>query len=149
MPSHYSGFGAAAVGTDKTILALLASATVRPALKSFVLSFGGTVGDVATILKLMRLTAVGTEGNGFTPIALDPADPAAIADYAAAHSVEPTYTANTELWDGALNQRATFRHVCEPGAEFIAPATANNGIGMKSSSSTGTPTGRCSMIHFE
>lgn len=149
MPSHYSGKGAAAVGTDKTILALLSSTSVRPSLKSFTVSFGGTPGDISTILLLMRLTAVGTEGNGFTPTALDPADPAAVADYAAAHSAEPTYTANSELWDAALNQRATFRHVCEPGAEFVVPASANNGIGLKSSSSTGTPTGRVSMIHFE
>lgn len=147
--ARYAGCGEAAVGTNKTILALLSATTVRPRLFEYMVSSGATPADVATIFKLMRLTAVGTEGSGFTPVAMDPADPAALGDYAVAHSAEPTYTASSEQAHFSLNQRATFRWVAVPGCEIVAPASANNGLGLKSISSGGTPTSQATMYHME
>lgn len=149
MPHRFSGYGSAAVGTDKTVIALLSSTSVRPCLYEFDLGSSSSPADIATLFQIMRLTAVGTEGSGFTPVPKDSADAAAQADYAVAHSVEPTYTANSQLWGTALNQRATFRWVANPGGELVAPASANNGIGLKSASSGATPTYIATMYHFE
>lgn len=149
MPHRFNGYGSAAVGTDKTVIALLSSTSVRPCLYEFTLGSSATPADVATLFQIMRLTAVGTEGSGFTPVPLDAADAAAAADYAVAHSAEPTYTASSQLWGSALNQRATFRWVANPGGEIVAPASANNGVGLKSASSGGTPTYIGQMFHFE
>ena len=146
---QYAGFGAAAAGTDKTVLALLSGTTVRPELRYFCIGSSATPADVATLFKLLRLTAVGTEGNGFTPTPLDSGDVAALGDYAAAHSSEPTYTSNSELWQMAVNQRATFQWYAHPDGGIICPATANTGTGLKSSSSGGTPTIQATMHHGE
>ena len=149
MGMRYAGHGAAAAGTNKTLLALISATTVRPRLYDLILGSGAAVADVTTKYHLERFTAVGTEGSGFTPIALDPADPAAKSDYGVAHTAEPTYTASAHLLAISLNQRATFRWIAAPGSELIAPATANNGIGLQSQASTGTPTCEAVMLHEE
>jgi hypothetical protein len=148
---RYAGKGAAATGTDKTILALVSAATIRPALYDLVIGSGSTPADAAVKFHLERFTAVGTEGSGFTPLALDPDDAAARADYGVGvYAAEPTYTAGGILLAISVNQRATFRWVAAPGSEFKAPATANNGIGLQSQAvSTGTPTYEATMLHEE
>lgn len=150
MGKKYSGNGSAAAGTDKTILTLISAATIRPRLYDLVIASGASPADVATILHLERFTAVGTEDSGFTPLPLDPDDPASAADYGVGvFSVEPTYTASEVLMKIALNQRATFRWVAAPGSELVAPATADNGIGLQSQSSGGTPQQDVTMFHEE
>lgn len=139
--AKYSISGAGPSGTNITILALIGGTTRRPRLYEVGLGFTSTPADTALDWALMRLTAVGTEGSGFTPVALDPADPAAAADGAMAHSVEPTYTANSHLVREGVNQRGKARWMANAGSELIIPATANNGIGLRSlAMSTGTPT---------
>lgn len=141
---NYAGVGGAASGTDKTMLTLITAATIRPEIHYFSLGSSAAVGDTAALMVLQRFTAVGTEGGGFTPIALDPANPAALSDCGVGvFSVEPTYTASAILWKQAFNQRATVQWWAAPGEELIAPATANNGIGIKSVSSTSTQTIDC------
>ena len=141
MSRRYSGIGSGAVGTDKTLLTLISAATIRPHLYDVLLGSEATPADQAADLKVMRFTAVGTEGSGFTPVALDPGDPASLADCGSGvFSVEPTYTANSVLLQFSMNQRGTFRWVAAPGGEIVAPATASNGIGLKSSSATGSAT---------
>jgi hypothetical protein len=149
--SKYSGKGAAAVGTDKTILNLFepGSSMVRAEIVELLVSCGATPADLMTIFFLMRSTAVGTEGSGFTPVPTDPAFKAASCDFGVAHSAEPTYTANSELLDFALHQRALHRWLAEPGFGLILPATASNGIGLKSSASGGTAIHRATMFFLE
>lgn len=105
----------------------------------------GTPADNAFRWQLARTTAAGTS-TSVTPQALDPADGACISVAGENHSVEPTYTANALLLDIALNQRATFRWVAKDGCGLMVPATANNGIGVK------TPTASAvairATIHF-
>ena len=139
MGRRYSGYGAAAVGTNKTILNVFpAATTVRPSLYDVLVGCAATPADQAASFICGRHTALGTEGSGFTPVALDPANPASVADCGVAHSAEPTYTANLNLLQFSLNQRATFRWVAAPGSELISPVTASNGIGLYSLSATGT-----------
>lgn len=139
MPRKYAAFGSASAGTNKTILAVTSATTIRPELYDIIVSSSGTAGDNATLFYAARYTAVGTS-TSVTPVALDPADPAALAAAGKAHSAEPTYTAGAVLLEFAVNQRATFRWVAVPGGEIKLPATANNGVGVYSPSSTGTPT---------
>ena len=150
MGRRYTGNGSAASGANKTCLILISAARIRPALYDLVIGSVATPADAAVKWHVQRTTAVGTEGSGFTPIALDPGDPASLADYAVAHSSEPTYTSNAVLLQISMNQRNTFRWVAAPGGELIAPATANNGLGCKTSSvSTGTTAYEVVMFHEE
>lgn len=147
---RYSGYGSAAVGTDTTILTVFGGTSGRVKVFDVVVGSEATPADVATNFVLARFTAVGTEGSGFTPVPLDPADVACNADCGVGvFSAEPTYTAGAVLLSFSLNQRATFRYVCAPESEFIIPATANNGIGCKSTSSGGTAAHEVTMLFVE
>ncbi len=137
---HYSGkSGSVAVGTDKTLITLISAATIRPKLNDILIGCVATPADAATLFSLMRFTAVGTEGSGFTPTQKDLADGASRADCGqGVFGGEPTYTAASNLLDISMNQRSTQRWVASPGGEFIAPKTANAGLGVRSLSSTVT-----------
>ena len=84
---------------------------------------------------VQRCTALGTS-TSVTPQALDPADAATESDAGENHTIEPTYTANAVLLAIALNQRATFRWVAPPGGELVYPATASNGLGVQTPTSS-------------
>lgn len=111
----------------------------RGDLYDFVLSVGGTPADNALQWLIMRTTAVGTEGAGVVPTALN-GGPASSFDGAEDHSAEPTFTAGTELLDQIINQRQTFRWVAAPGGGLQLVATTANGIGFRAfhASYTGT-----------
>lgn len=140
----FTGHGEAAVGTNKTILNLFASPatpTNRARVYNIIVGCDATPADQATDLQFGRTTAVGTEGSGFTPVNLDNGGPAGNYDFGVAHSAEPTYTANKELLRFSLNQRATFSwSALAKEYELLLIATQNSGAGLKSTSSTGTPT---------
>lgn len=140
MLKGYSGVGSAAAGTDLTILTLISAATIRPALFEIIIGSVTAPADQATLLSIMRFTAVGTEGSGFTPVAHEPESPAALSDVGVGvFSVEPTYTASSDQLYIAVNQRNTFRWIAQEGAEIVAPRTASNGLGLRSKSSSATP----------
>lgn len=142
--------GFATVGTNKTLANIYnapATPTCRGKIFDFTISSYATPADQATQFVLQRSTANGT-GTSFTPNNLDPAGPAGAMAAAVNHSGEPTYTSAKQLWRNSVNQRGTWRMSCNPGAEFLIPATQNAGIGLFSLVSTGTPT--CdSTIFFE
>ncbi len=151
MGRRYSGVGSAAVGTSITVLTLVSATTIRPEIYEFLLGSGvNAPGDLATVFHLERFTAAGTEGSGFTPHALDPGDPASLADYGVgAFSPEPTYTAGAILYKIAMNERATYRWVAAPGSGLKSPATAASGTGIQSQSSGGTVAHEATMLHEE
>lgn len=136
----YSVSGPSATGTaNKTAVTVVASATVRPRVYEFTI---GTKTDPNTTDQQLewaigRFTAAGTAGSAPTPNPVDPGDVAAVATAGITHSAEPTY-ASTYLMNIAQNQRAVFRWVAVPGYEFVAPATAANGIGLKNVAITAT-----------
>jgi len=107
------------------------SPTVRAHLYDFVFSSVASPNDYPWELNLQRITDAGTS-TGVTPQALDSADGAAECTAGKAHSAEPTYTASAVLLDLAINLRSTFRFACVPGSEFIIPATASNGLAVRS-----------------
>lgn len=130
-----------ASGTDKTQINLFNPAvgpTSRGRVSDVLVSSHATPADQSAQFVLARTTAVGTEGLGYVPNNLDPAGPAGAYDSGVAHSAEPTYTANKELLNFSVNQRATFRWVANPGFEILLAATQNNGAGLKTRASTST-----------
>jgi len=77
-----------------------------------------------------RITALGTV-TSVTPNPLDGADAGFMGQAGSNATAEPTYTANSSLWNMALNQRAIFKQVFKDGKELVYPATANNGLGIR------------------
>lgn len=90
----------------------------------------GTPADNAFLLRIRRCTALGTS-TAVTPVMLNPADSATEADAGENHSAEPTYTANTEIFEGPFNQRGVVQYASAPGREIWTPATASNGFGFE------------------
>jgi hypothetical protein len=80
---------------------------------------------------IQRFTAAGTT-TAITPRNIDPTDPSTAAASAGSNSsIEPTYSANSSLFDSGLNQRATYTwNAWTEGAQLVAPATAANGLGI-------------------
>jgi len=127
----YSIVGPSASSTGpKTAVTVVATIAIRPMVNEFELGSSTTPADVAAVIVVARFTAAGTAGSSPTPNPLDPADVASVSTGGITHSAEPTYAA-THLMDLPINQRATFRWVAQDGREFIAPATAANGIGIQ------------------
>lgn len=91
--------------------------------------------DNAFLYVLQRCTALGTS-TSVTPFALDPGDAATESDVGENHTVEPTYTSAAILLSLPLNQRATFRWVAPPEGQLVYPATAANGIGIQTPTSS-------------
>ena len=87
--------------------------------------------------------------TAYTPLPLDPADVAAVATAGVTHSAEPTYTAGGALTNQNINQRFKYRWVAAPGYEFMAPATAANGIGLYNVAITAAAVMHGTLMFFE
>ena len=135
----YSVLATAAVAAPRTIGTLIASTARRGHVEAFSLSCEGAPADNTIIWKLQRCTTTGTV-TSTTPAAKDPASPAASLSSGQNASAEPTYTANTILWEGGLNQRSLARIVYAPGKELLTNTTSNNGMGMTANHASATPT---------
>lgn len=110
-------------------LVIIGAVVTRAKLYEIIFSQGGTPADNVIQWLLRRFdTAEGT-GTLVTPTPLDSDAPASQLTADEDQTVEPTYTAATELLDFDLNQRATFRFVAAPGGEFWIPAVATEGLG--------------------
>ena len=143
----------AAIGTDtntasETQFVITSAATVRPAIYDILIGSSATPADNSFLIRLKRFTAAGTT-TAFTPVALDPADPAALTAAGFNATVEPTYTANAFLLDIPGNQRASIRWIAAPGGELRMPSTAANGIGGFSQTVGGSAVAMNYTVHFE
>jgi hypothetical protein len=91
--------------------------------------------DNPFLYTIQRCTTQGT-ATAVVPQAIDPADAATESVAGENHTAEPTYTAAAILLNIGLNQRATFRWIASPGGELVTPATANNGLGIQTPTSS-------------
>lgn len=100
--------------------------------KIYDLTFGSEAGpgDFAFLWQIQRCTTAGTS-TVVTPQPLDPADAATESDAGENHTIDPTLTANAILMSEPLNQRATYRWQAVPGKELVYPATASNGLAVR------------------
>ncbi len=116
-------------------IAAPASAMRRGELYDLIFGSEAAAADNPFLYVLQRFTAAGTS-TAVTPQPLDPADAAAVSVAGQNHTVEPTYTASQILLDLALNQRASFRWWASDTGRLVYPATANNGIGIATPTSS-------------
>lgn len=121
----------------QTLANVIGSTAVRPRVCEFNIGSSATPGDQASTIVLARTTAAGTAGSSPTPQPVDNAEVAAVCTAGIAHSGEPTY-GTPFLYQVSLNQRASWRWVAAPDAEFIGTASSANGLGLKRHASTGT-----------
>jgi len=116
------------------------AATFRLQMYDLISSSDATPADNVAEFSIKRNTSNGTAGSTFTPTALDPGDPASLAQFITNQNGTPTLTASSELMYFSHNQRATFRWVAVPDGELIVPATAANGLSLMAVTSNATGT---------
>lgn len=126
-----------------------ADATRPRRIRLYYLSIGSeaTPAENAFHLRARRCTAAGTS-TAVTPVPLDPADAATELDAGENHSVEPTYTSNSEMLSKPFNQRATVQWYAPPGGEIVTPATASNGLGFETPTA-GAAVSLRAMLHID
>ncbi len=146
---HVEGEQTVAATTDTT-LTVERGASKRVKVFEWGMGFTlATPSDSLIDIAAQRTTADGT-GTSRTPNPLDPADGAAVATCLVDHTVEPTYTANEELFGPmGLHMRATYRWVAAPGKEFVIPNTAGAGIGWFANHASVTPLNQCGVYFSE
>lgn len=138
MSRNYNVSGNCVSGTGSAtlpIMNIVGATTIRPKIYDVMLGTDATPADNAMKFTFQRSTTAGTWGGAggaaFTPVALDPADPAALASAnQGVCSVGPTLTASAFVHQWAMNQRASIRWVAAPGGELVIPATASNGLSL-------------------
>lgn len=120
-----------AISTD--ITALNVSQPGSAAARGFVYYFSaGVAGDTAGADQVQgivagRVTDLGTS-DAVVPTPLDPAsDVSVLTGTGENHTVEPSYTADAELWDGSIHLRSLLQvHLRNP---WVIPSVASNGVG--------------------
>ncbi len=137
--ASYSAVGRTPAGTNLTILLINSAAAVVGKINQLIVGSDSAPADIATRFDLIRSTAAATGG---TPITTKATDPQAVASsctvLAGTFSGEPTYEASF-LLEIALNQRATFTWIANPGREFRTTVGTANGIGLRSIASGAVP----------
>lgn len=108
----------------------------------------GTPADNELEFDVSRQTAAGT-ATGVTANKLDPADGTAVTVAAVNATGEGTVTAASSVLYFGLNQRASYRWVCAPGSELVAPAVNLNGFTMRAKSAAYTSTVTCMALFNE
>ncbi len=146
---RYAVTHSAAAGTDKPIIDLKGSATIRCHLYEFTLG-AEAAADQTGLFVIERTTDAGT-----TPAAaltVEPLDPlgSAAAGTANGGGYATPPADGDELYQFGLHQRATFRWVASPGSEFVTVTTAANGIMLNCESySSGTPNISSTFLWYE
>jgi len=110
----------------------------RLAIYEFVIGSDATPADAACKYAWQRTTVNFGTPTAITPVAIDPADPASLALFSAPGGTAPTITANSTVYQVAVNQRATYRWIAAPDSELIVPATTANGLALLSLVTTAT-----------
>lgn len=101
---------------------------------------------------ISRFTASGAGAyTAWTPTSLDPADSAAVVVAGITATAEATtFTANSSLWNVAVNQRGSLRWVApQESQSIIMPATASNGLSLRGLSTTYVSTTTAQMTYQE
>ena len=134
----------------KTLVSVFATSGSLRRAKVNMIAVGtdGAAANNSMVWDVSRMTVDGT-GTAVTPNALDAADVAALATSKANYTAEPTVTANSSLWNDAINQQLSYVWQAVPDrGELIIPATANNGLVLraKSGAYTSTATGHLQFI---
>jgi hypothetical protein len=142
--ASYQGAHRTLAGTNLTILSLESTASVVGRIHQLILGSDSAPADIATRFDLARITALGTGGTAVLEKPVDPQSPAASLNLRGGTMTEPTYEADF-LLEIALNQRATFTWIANPGRELRTTVGATNGLSLRSIASGATPNINCTM----
>ena len=125
----------------KTMISVTAAtATLRRAfIYEFEVGADGTPNatDCAITWDISAITSIGTGTSGvISP--LDQADAASGSVSTVNNTAEGITTANSQRWNLAANQRASYRWVVNPGGpgELVVPATNVTGLALRAKSAT-------------
>ncbi len=121
-------------GTD-AVGELLATTAVRGRIYDLLFSHGSAPADTVVRWEVPRGTTSAT-GAAAVENSLDTDAPTAEILAEEEVTVGPTVTADSQVLDFDLNQRATFRWVAAPGGEIVIPATAAATVFFNASSGT-------------
>ena len=135
------------VGTD-AIGELLGTTAVRARIYDLVMGHASAPADTAIRWEVARATTSAT-GTAAVEVSLDTDGPDAECLVEEEVTVGPTVTADNQLLDMDLNQRATFRWIAAPDAEFMVPASATGAIFFNASSATYTGIARITVMWEE
>lgn len=149
MGMGYSAGHSTPAGTDLTIIVLESAAAVRGTIEEFVVGSITAPADEATEFNLLRHTTAGITGTNVVEKEHDEDNVGASCSVqGGTFGTEPVYETD-ELYNVPVNQRATFRWVARPGKGFKTTVGTANGIGLRSISSTATPTINASLSWVE
>jgi hypothetical protein len=124
---RYSVSHSVATASDKALVVLGGSATLRIKLQEFMLGSSATPADAAAEYRIVRTAAAASGGTSLTPIPTDPVTAAStVTAKGGTLTGSPSY-ADSLLRIG-LHQNTTFRWVATPGFELVSVAAANNGL---------------------
>jgi hypothetical protein len=136
-----------ATGTD-AVGELLGVVTVRGRIYDILFGHGSAPADTVIRWEVARATTSAT-GTAALEVPLDLDAPAADLLVEEEVTVGPTVTVDQQLIDMDLNQRATFRWIAAPDAEFMVPASATGAIFFNASSATYTGIARITVMWEE
>ena len=128
---RYAGIRTGVTNTTSTtapLCSVTGAATFRARIYDILSGADATPADNYAEFSLRRTSSNGTTSATFTPTALDPGDPAALATFTTTWSIQPTITASSDILSWTQNSRAAFRWVAVPDGELVIPATAGAGI---------------------
>lgn len=134
----------------------------RGKLYDILIGIPGTPADNAMEFDVTRIT-LGTTPSGVTTLGisslssnfgLDPADNNGFVNWCQINSsAEVGIAATTQTWYEPLNQRASYRWVCNPGSEIVWPAvssaTTSGGLALRVRSAGYTGTAGCTVMWQE
>ncbi len=136
-----------ATGTD-AVGELLGVTSSRGRIYDILFGHGSAPADTVIRWEVARATTSAT-GTGAVETQLDIDGPAAELAVEEEVTVGPTVTADNQLIDMDLNQRATFRWISAPDSEFVVPASATGAIFINASSATYTGIARVTIMWAE
>lgn len=129
-----------AASTGLSVGTITASTSPRRGLvPRFVIGSPNSPSDTVYGWEVQRCTTQGT-ATSYTPVALNPASPAALCNAHENHTVDPTLTANAVVFSVPLHQRATYQFFAPPGCELIFPGTSGNGLAWRTPVAGSNPT---------
>lgn len=140
MASYYGSHQTAA-GTNLTVVVLASTAAVVGQIHQLIIGSDATPADIATEFAVLRHTVAAVGGTALTEKPSNPLRAAASCVLTGGTMTEPTYeaVATEGLLQIALNQRATYTWIANPGRELVTASGTANGIGLRSVASGGTP----------
>lgn len=138
MATGFSSSLTAAVANPRSVGLIIAATTKRAEIDKLTMGVNGAPADNTILWAAHRFTVSGT-ATAKTPVEKDPVGEPALLTTEENATVEPTYTASEELLEIGQNQRSVLSLAWGPGKGWRTNVTTDNGIGVKATHASATP----------